>query len=109
MYMLKQRPDFKEKFLPPEEGEEDEQPWRKAKQQAQIDAEIAERTAQLTGAAAAAPNPAVAQARQAAVQQPQAAVQPAPEEPKAAPPGSAGRSDNANPAQKSWWSVKWRW
>jgi hypothetical protein len=104
MYMLKQRPDFKEKFLPPEEGE-DEQPWRKAKQQAQIDAEIAERTAQLTGAAAAAPNLAVAQARQAAVQQPQAAVQ----EPQAAPSGSAGRSDNANPVQNSWWSVKWRW
>lgn len=106
MYMLKQRPDFKQKFLPPEEEEENEQPWKKAKQQSQIDAEIAERTAQLTGAAAAAAaNPAVAQARQAAVQQPQAEGQ----EPQAAPLGSAGRSDNANAVQNSWWSVKWRW
>lgn len=117
MYMLKQRPDFKQKFLPPEEGAEgegaaggdddEEKPWRRSKQQAQLDAEIAERTAQL---AAAARSPAAGQASQAAVQatSPAEAAEPAPQ---AAAPASAPQqpADSTAPVQKSWWSVKWKW
>jgi hypothetical protein len=56
MYFLKQRPDFQKKFNMPAEGEqeegegEDNKPWRR-KQQAQLDAEVAERAAQLAAAA----------------------------------------------------------
>lgn len=97
MYYLRQRRDFQEKFnLPVDddddggqdvtstaEGEQDNKPWRRQKDQAQTDAEIAQRAAQLAAAA-----------RGAGVNGSAPPPQPA-----------VGSQDDS----KSRWSVRWKW
>jgi hypothetical protein len=99
MYFLKQRPDFQKKFNLPAESEQDNEemddsrPWRR-KQQAQLDAEVAERSAQLAAAAAGIRS-------SATLQQHPPAQQPG-------PAAAAPEPDKQQPA-KSWWSVKLNW
>lgn len=93
MYNLKQRPDFKEKFNLPDEEEGKEggapdKPWKQRKDAAQLEAEIAERTAQLAAAAAG--------------------VMPPPQQQAPAQQQAPPETSQQQPA-RSWWSVKLKW
>jgi hypothetical protein len=95
MYYLKQRQDVQQLFdLPPEgaegEGQQEQEPW-KHKNRAQLDAEVAERAAQLAAAAAGKPWP---PSQQTEAQQEWQ-------------PAGVTAGESKQPA-KTWWSVWFR-